>query len=127
MKTTRAKLVEFLSRHICGDITINDVAYKLIESGLVDVEEEPKEFWLCRDSRGVQHFYTSLFEAQRRMNVPSSCTNGIIHVHSVDQCKKYEKMWNKLKNKLGAYVPESTFSPDYIVTFMEKIELEKGE
>ncbi len=116
MKTTRAKLVEFLHGCIYGIDLREDIADKLIESGLVQVEEEPNEFWIYHNKdKQVFHVYTSPTKVEGLTSVE------IIHVHSVDQCRKYDKMWNELKK----FKPTDWESEFQIRKRME--ELEKGE
>ena len=99
----------------------NVIANKLIESGLVEIEEEPREFWIIRTK------YNGYMELHAESVKCFDPTKEIIHVHSVEQCKKYEKMWNELKKLMGNYVVESTFSKANILGIMQRFEqLEKG-
>lgn len=49
MKTTKDKLIDFLIRsaETLHPLNYKDLANKLIESGLIEIEEEPKDWWIC--------------------------------------------------------------------------------
>lgn len=126
MKTTRLKLVEFLEQKFKEGFRINsyyeyyELADKLIESGLVEIEEEPKEWWIWKNKDGWR------IEENQTLEVIDSYGDKqeIIHVHSVDQCHKYEKMWNELRRKV-LEVRSSHKKYDEVCELMEQ--LEKGE
>lgn len=91
MKTTRAKIIDFLNMFLDDPIRDSSVwANALIESGLVEIEEEQKEFLLCDSCSNSFRLIPNTLS-----NI--LCCGKIIHVHSVDHCKKYEKMWKELK------------------------------
>lgn len=123
MKTTRAKLVDFIEQKFKVGFRINsyyELADKLIESGLVEVEEEPKEFWVFEDSEGAM--YMSLSEDLIKYNLNKTPKTPMVKkgkFHSVDQCKKYEKMWNELKHY--------TNKEGMVSCFVKMQDLEKGE
>ena len=112
MKKTRKELVEFLSGHICGDITINDVVHELIESGFVEVEQEPFQITYCKNCNenvtGKIH--------------NSTCELTILR--EVDQCQKFEKMWKEFKRRLIEAKPGVKYFEEAYELMKE---LEKGE
>lgn len=95
MKKTRKELVELLTKDIESlsekypDI-VNIFVNVLEKSGLVEIEEEPREFWINIQGRFIHAFFTE--------DQVIGAMGEVIHVHSVDQCRKYEKMWNQIKD-----------------------------
>lgn len=138
MKTTRAKLFEKLieiqkeygaSMGLSSPwIELRHFTDKLIESGLVEIEEEPKEFWVVWGAyQACDYCFKSEQEAIDFQNRNKPSVTNRKQLIPVDQCRKYEKMWNEMKKHVNNFVPESTFSKGNILGIMQGFEqLEKG-
>lgn len=125
MKTTRAKLAKFLEQHNVVDASLVN---KLIESGFVEIQEEQREFWIIYgDEITTCLVYSSEKEAlEKQISVdPNKEVTIVKQFVPIDQCKKYEKMWEELKNNIGCYREDARFDPFMIVNMMNK--LEKGK
>lgn len=124
---TRKQLIEFLVETAKEKAHLEYIADKLIESGLVEIEEEPKEFWVVWGAyQACDYCFKSEQEAIDFQNRNKPSVTNRKQLVPVDQCKKFEKMWEELK----AWVGESQWTGSHNIMSLvkEKIEkLEKGE
>ena len=99
MKTTRAKIIDFLNMFLDDPIRDSSVwANKLIESGFVEIEEEPDNYYIIMEEVTPGREVYNAYSCHKHMpNFPMIDKYKIVEVHSVDHCKKYEKMWKELK------------------------------
>lgn len=130
MKKTRKDLVEFLNktrRSMLTDGCTIEVfnsfyADALIKSGFVQVEAEPREFWLLKHEG--EAFYRTTHIHPDCWHQNKEVLKEIIHVHSVDQCRKYEKIWKEFKRRLIEAKPGVKYFEEAYELMKE---LEKGE
>lgn len=135
MKTTRSKLVEFLYNNRetikpTEQSYYEETADKLISQGFVEIEEEPREFWILQQPNNQEVLaFETLNKCREKLN--SFTEDYLRHslafqVHSVDQCKKYEKMWEELKEYLNRKGQKENTRFESFVTLSKMEQLEKG-